>query len=48
MRQFYAAAAFLHSEATAETYKDIIIRSAVIEAEERIHVDGKIWSDLID
>ena len=35
-------------EAPAETYKDIVIRSAVIEAEERIHIDGKIRSDLID
>jgi hypothetical protein len=35
-------------EAPAETYENVVIRSVVIEAEERIHVDGEIRSDLID
>ena len=35
-------------EAVTETAKYIVIRSAVGQAEERIHINGKIRSDLIN
>jgi hypothetical protein len=36
------------SEPIAEAAKYIVIGSAICQPEERIHINGKIWSDLID